>query len=62
MQHYAAFHLGFHCLPKYLFRSVHYTEGYGICMMFISSRESILVQNLEFSVFESGINKILVPC
>ena len=30
--------------------------------VFISSRESIPVQNLEFSVFVSGINRILVPC
>ena len=26
MQHYAAFHLGFHCLPKYQFRSFQYTK------------------------------------
>ena len=26
MQHYAAFHLGFHCLPKYPFRVFQYTK------------------------------------
>ena len=25
MQHYAAFHLGLHCLPKYLIRGFQYT-------------------------------------
>ena len=29
MQHYnAAFHLGLHCLPKYLFMGFRYTKGY----------------------------------
>ena len=28
MQHYAAFHLGLHCLPKYLFMGFQYTQGY----------------------------------
>ena len=28
MQLYAAFHLGFHCLPKYPFRGVQYTKSY----------------------------------
>ena len=27
MLHYAAFHLGLHCLPKYAFRSHQYTKG-----------------------------------
>ena len=27
MQPYAAFHLGLHCLPKYLFRGFQYTKG-----------------------------------
>ena len=27
MQHYAAFHLGLHCLPKHLFRGFQYTKG-----------------------------------
>ena len=27
MQHYAAFHLGLHCLPKYQFRGFQYTKG-----------------------------------
>ena len=27
MSHYAAFHLGLHCLPKYLFRSFRSTKG-----------------------------------
>ena len=27
MQHYAAFHLVFHCLPKYPFRGFRYTKG-----------------------------------
>ena len=27
MQHYAAFHLGLPCLPKYLFRRFLYTKG-----------------------------------
>ena len=27
MQHYAAVHLGLHCLLKYLFRSFQYTKG-----------------------------------
>ena len=27
MQHYAAFHLGLHCLLKYLFRGFPYTKG-----------------------------------
>ena len=27
MQHYAAFHLGLHYLPKYVFRSYEYTTG-----------------------------------
>ena len=27
MQHYAAFHLGLHCLPKYPFRGFKYTNG-----------------------------------
>ena len=28
MQHYAAFHLGLYCLPKYRFRGFQYTKGY----------------------------------
>ena len=28
MQHYAAFHLGLHCLPKYSFRGFQYTQRY----------------------------------
>ena len=27
MQHYAAFHLGLHCFPKYLFMGFWYTQG-----------------------------------
>ena len=27
MQHYAAFHLGLHCLPKYPFRGFQYAKG-----------------------------------
>ena len=27
MQHYAAFHLGLHCLSKYLFRGFQHTKG-----------------------------------
>ena len=27
MPHIAAFHLGLHCLPKYLFRGFQYTKG-----------------------------------
>ena len=27
LQHYAAFHLGLHCLPKYPFRGFQYTKG-----------------------------------
>ena len=27
MQHYVAFHLDLHCLPKYLFRGFQYTKG-----------------------------------
>ena len=27
MQHYAAFHLGLHCLPKYPFRDLQYIKG-----------------------------------
>ena len=27
MQHYAAFHLDLHCLPKYLFRGFQYANG-----------------------------------
>ena len=27
MPHYAAFHLGLHCLPKYLFAGNQYTRG-----------------------------------
>ena len=27
MQHYAAVHLGLHCLPKYPFRGFQYTKG-----------------------------------
>ena len=27
MQHYAAFHLGLHCLPKYLLWGFQYTKG-----------------------------------
>ena len=27
MQHYAAFHLGLHYLPKYQFRGFEYTKG-----------------------------------
>ena len=27
MQHYAAFHLGLHCLPKYPFRGFQYTKS-----------------------------------
>ena len=30
MQHYAAFHLGLHCLPKYTFRGCEYTKGLSI--------------------------------
>ena len=26
-QHYAAFHLGLHCLPEYPFRGFQYTKG-----------------------------------
>ena len=28
---YAAFPLGLHCLPKYLFRGFQYTKGYIVC-------------------------------
>ena len=28
MQHNPAFHLGLHCLQKYLFRGFHHTKGY----------------------------------
>ena len=28
LQHYAAFHLGLHCLQKYSFRGFPYTKGY----------------------------------
>ena len=28
MQHYAAFHLGLHCWPKYLFRGFQYKKGF----------------------------------
>ena len=28
MQHYAAFHLSLHCLPKYPLRNFQYTKGY----------------------------------
>ena len=31
MQHYAAFHLGLHCLPKYPFRGFQNTKGKGDC-------------------------------
>ena len=27
MQHYVAFHMGLHCLPKYLFRGFQYSKG-----------------------------------
>ena len=27
MQHNAAFHQGYHCLPKYPFRGIQYTKG-----------------------------------
>ena len=27
MQHYAAFHLGLHCLPKHPFRGIPYRKG-----------------------------------
>ena len=27
MQHYASFHLGLHCFPKYLSRGFQYTKG-----------------------------------
>ena len=27
MLHFAAFHLGLHCLPKYPFRGIKYTKG-----------------------------------
>ena len=30
MQHYAAFHLGLHCLPKYTFRGFQYTNGWNM--------------------------------
>ena len=30
LQHNTAFHLGLHCLPKYLFRGFQYTKGYCI--------------------------------
>ena len=35
LQHYAAFHLGLHCLPKYLFRdsSIQSLNGYRSCFL-----------------------------
>ena len=30
MQHNAAFHLGFHCVPEYPFRGFQYTKGYSL--------------------------------
>ena len=33
MQHYAAFHQGLHCLPKYPFRD--FQKGLGTCMVLL---------------------------
>ena len=37
MQHYAAFHLGLHCLQKYLFSGFPNTKGYLPFLIFIES-------------------------
>ena len=40
MQHYAAFHLGNHCLPKYPFRRFQYIKGSIMricCILYLSS-------------------------
>ena len=55
MQHYAAFHLGLHCLPKYLFRGFQNTKrewGWGLKIVFleivhlVGTGHSKLVANL----------------
>ena len=38
MQHYAAFHLGLHCLPKYPFGGFQYTKGYVCLFVFVALR------------------------
>ena len=37
MPHYAAFHHGLHCLPKYLFRLFKHTNGHSIIHIKISN-------------------------
>ena len=34
MQHYAAFHLGLHCLPKHPFRGFQYTKAKNVRALF----------------------------
>ena len=39
MPHHAAFHLGLHCLPKYLFTSIQSGKGYSlaVCILVLIS-------------------------
>ena len=46
MPHYAAFHLGLHCLPKYRFRRFKHTKGHSIIHIKISN--SFVFKVLEY--------------
>ena len=43
MQHYAAFHLGLHRLPKYPCRGFQYTkkENYGTCVQIVTKCQTV---------------------
>ena len=42
MPHYAAFHLGLHCLPKYPFRGFWYTKGLTHLLMYQARLEVLI--------------------
>ena len=60
MQHHAAFHLGLHCLPKYLFRGFQYTKGkaeFYTCGHFILYLRNLLKLFHKFHYEDIGLDK-----
>ena len=65
MQHYAAFHLGLHCLPKYPFRGFQYTKGYGKCSKSSNTKKIIIfsaVRNFRNYVSEKVLVFVILEC
>ena len=64
MQHYAAFHLGLHCLPEYPFRGIQYTKDYRYVNVYIaclvSKKQNVLQRKDTF--FRTTVdNELLTP-